>query len=131
MLSSCVGGGDGSGDAPLLGGAEVDPLKRFDKVVVVMFENRSFDNLLGYLYPAGQGFDGLNDGSYANPVPSYIGDGHASVSVRPSPGTDADMQNPNPDPGEPYPHVNTQLYGIVNPATNQFDGLLVPFPDGS
>ncbi len=36
----------------------------FDHLVVVMFENRSFDNLLGYLYsesgvPSGQSFAGL------------------------------------------------------------------------
>ncbi len=121
LLSSCFGGGDGGDQSALAGGTEIDPLTRFDRVVVLMFENRSFDNLLGYLYPAGQGFDGLNDGNYANPVPAYINDGHTSVSVRPSPGTDADMQNPNPDPGEPYPHVNTQLFGIVNPSTNQFE----------
>ena len=38
----------------------------FDHLVVVMFENRSFDNLLGYLYtadevPAGQRFAGLHE----------------------------------------------------------------------
>src|SRR5207244_5785722 len=35
-----------------------------------------------------------------------------------SPGTR--MDNPNPDPGEEYPHVNTQLYGTVLPASNRF-----------
>ena len=30
------------------------------------------------------------------------------------------MQNPNPDPGEEYQHVNTALFSIVNPITNQF-----------
>lgn len=43
----------------------------FDHVVVVMGENRSFDNLLGYLYskenlPDGQSFDGLAFGEYYN-----------------------------------------------------------------
>ena len=121
LLSACFGGGGGGDENPLPGEAQVDPLTRFDKLVVLMFENRSFDNLLGYLYPAGQGFNGLNDGSYPNPVPSYINDGRAFVAPRPSPGTDADMQNPNPDPGEPYPHVNTQLFRTVNPATNRFE----------
>ena len=46
----------------------------FDHLVVLMFENRSFDNLLGYLYPpeklpAGQTFDGIPNGNYANPSP--------------------------------------------------------------
>ena len=119
LLTSCFGGGD-DGAPQGLGAAEVDPLSRFDRVIVLMFENRSLDNVLGWLYPAGAGFDGLADGNYANPVPSYINDGHTSVAARRSPGTDADMQNPNPDPGEPYPHVNTQLYGTVIPESNRF-----------
>ncbi|WP_339915814.1 alkaline phosphatase family protein [Yeosuana marina] len=36
---------------------------KFDHVVVLMLENRSFDNLLGYLYedhvPEGKTFEGL------------------------------------------------------------------------
>ncbi|MGG7452679.1 alkaline phosphatase family protein [Plantibacter auratus] len=44
----------------------------FDHVVVVVFENRSFDHMLGWLYPAGsepagQTFDGLAQGDYSNP----------------------------------------------------------------
>ncbi|MFO1412432.1 MAG: alkaline phosphatase family protein [Burkholderiales bacterium] len=120
LLSSC-GGGSGDGQPRIAGLEQDDPLLRFDHLVVLMFENRSLDNVLGWLYPAGAGFDGLAGGNYANPVPSYIDDGHASVAARRSPGTDADMQNPNPDPGEPYPHVNTQLFGTVNPPTNQFE----------
>ena len=47
----------------------------FDHVVVLMGENRSFDNLLGWLYtpedlPEGETFDGLAFGDYANPDPS-------------------------------------------------------------
>ena len=34
--------------------AEHDGAHRFDYVVSVMFENRSFDNLLGYLYEPGE-----------------------------------------------------------------------------
>jgi phospholipase C len=84
-----------------------------------MFENRSFDNILGFLYtndelPAGETFDGLNQGTYSNVGPAgdtieahvYVGD------------TDAVMRHPNPDPGEHYPHVNTQIYGIVDPESN-------------
>ncbi len=42
-------------------------LARIKHVVVLMLENRSFDNLLGWLYdaeapPRGQAFEGLNDG---------------------------------------------------------------------
>lgn len=92
----------------------------FDHVVVMMYENRSFDNILGYLYDndelaEGQTFDGLNTGTYSNVGPDgteveahvYIGE------------TDKVMRHPQPDPGEHLPHVNTQIYGIVDPDTNE------------
>ena len=59
-------------------------------------------------------FDGLAQGSYSNlgldgeVVPAYVYDGP----------TDTIMQSPQPDPGETYPHVNTQLFGVVDPETN-------------
>ncbi len=103
----------------------IEPVQRFEHVVAVMFENRSLDNLLGYLYASGQvprdqTYDGIPAAGFSNPVPDYIDDGHASVATRVSPGTDADYSNPNPDPGEEYQHVNTQLFGIVDPPTNAF-----------
>jgi phospholipase C len=97
------------------------PLERFDHLVVLMFENRSFDNLLGYLHepgavPRGQRFDGVAGRNLANPVPGFVGDGHDIIRVRRGVTTD----NPNPDPGEEYPHVNTQLFNQVNPEANRF-----------
>ncbi|HEX5856541.1 MAG TPA: alkaline phosphatase family protein [Microbacterium sp.] len=91
----------------------------FDHVIVLMGENRSFDNLLGWLYtpedlPEGETFDGLAFGDYANTdpagrrVPAHVYDGP----------TDVVMGMPNPDPGEEFPHVNTQLFGTVDPAAN-------------
>lgn len=93
----------------------------FDHLVVVMFENRSFDNLLGYLYdktnlPAGKHFDGLAFGDYSNPDPAG-GDIHVHVYDQPT--TDAIMRQPSPDPGEVYPHVNTQLFGVIDPPANE------------
>ncbi|MFO0994694.1 MAG: alkaline phosphatase family protein [Hyphomicrobiales bacterium] len=90
----------------------------FDHLVVVMFENRSLDNLLGYLYepgelPAGETFDGLAGKSYSNPSPS----GPIAAHVYTGP-TDSIMDSPSPDPGEEYPHVNTQIFGTVDPPTN-------------
>ncbi len=83
----------------------------FDHLVVLMFENRSFDNFLGYLYPPGtvpgaQTFNGVANGNYSNPSP----DGSVAAHVY-SGGTDMIMRSPTPDPGEEYPHVNTQLFG--------------------
>jgi len=47
----------------------------FDHLVVLMYENRSFDNLLGHLYdeetlPKGKRFEGLAFGDYSNPDPA-------------------------------------------------------------
>ncbi|WP_404430311.1 hypothetical protein LG299_11450 [Microbacterium lacus] len=102
----------------------------FDHIVVLMFENRSFDNVLGHLYSADEKtkeqFDGLAQGAYSNTapdgtvVPTYIYEGS----------TDQIMQSPQPDPGEYYPHVNTQLFGTVDPPGNadlRRNGLQPPF----
>lgn len=96
------------------------PKPGFDHLVVLMYENRSFDNLLGYLYdeqslPKGARFDGLAFGDYSNPDPAG-----GEIPVHPYEGTtDFIMRQPSPDPGEVYPHVNTQLFGIVDPPSNE------------
>jgi phospholipase C len=92
---------------------------RLDHVVVLMFENHSFDSLLGYLYtPAEQPtFEGAQKGTHANPAPPGLDEtAPAPVPVHPA----TSMAVPYPDPGEEYPHVNTQLFGSVDPATNRF-----------
>lgn len=87
----------------------------FDHLVVLMGENRSFDNLLGYLYtpeapPSGAKFEGLAFGNYVNSaedgtrIPAHVYSGP----------TDRIMCQPDPDPGEEYPHVNTQLFGTLD-----------------
>jgi hypothetical protein len=52
-------------------GAEGGP--KFDHVVSVMFENRSFDNLLGRLYEAGEvaSFEGVIGKDLSNPIPPW------------------------------------------------------------
>ena len=91
----------------------------FDHVVTVMFENRSFDNILGLAYSAdeiagGIDFDGLADKSFTNTT----ADGRSSTTHAYIGDTDEIMRHPQPDPGEHYPHVNTQLYGIIDPPSN-------------
>ncbi|WP_210506213.1 alkaline phosphatase family protein [Naasia sp. SYSU D00057] len=91
----------------------------FDHLVVLMFENRSFDNIFGYLYadgapPGGGGFDGLTP-EHAN----RTADGRVVRAHRYRGGTDEVMSSPRPDPGEEYPHVNTQLFGTVDPPENR------------
>ena len=96
-------------------------LDAFDHVVVLMLENRSFDNMLGNLYgpgggPRGQHFEGVAGRNLSNPIPPDATDANRQT-VPVWSGTV--MDNPNPDPGEEYPHVSTQLFGTVMPATNR------------
>jgi phospholipase C len=99
--------------------ASTGPKPRFDHVVVAMFENRSFDNLLGYLYASGEkpGVEGVVGRELSNPIPSYALDAERmSVPMHPS----EIMDSPDPDPGEEHPHTNTQLFGTVLPESNRF-----------
>ena len=75
--------------------------------VVVMFENRSFDNLLGYLGHI-DARDGIGDREILLPYPNGV------VRVGPT----ASFTDPIPDPGEAYPSVNVQVYGRYRPQTN-------------
>lgn len=106
-------------------------LDKFDHVVVLMLENRSFDNLLGFLYdetkaggipvPKGKSYAGLQGTSFSNPVPSRfpVKDGHPkAVPVAIS----ADYHQPFPDPGEEYPHINTQLFNHVDRQNIKVEG---------
>src|ERR687884_533171 len=98
-------------------------LDKIDHIVVLMMENRSFDNMLGWLYdpgnpppfdrvPEGQTFDGVSGKDLSNPIPPYAHEAsRGSVPV----GKATNVETPNPDPGEEYYHVNTQLYGTVLP----------------
>ena len=94
-------------------------LNTFDHVVVLMLENRSFDNILGYLYqngvPAGKSFNGVvgndltNPDENGNPVPVSIG---------------ANFHEPFPDPGEVFEHVTPQLFGVPNSGTVTMQGFV-------
>ncbi len=95
--------------------------QKIDHIVVLMLENRSFDNMLGFLGandPGGQKVNGVAGKSLSNPIPKYAqtAGGPSSVPV----GIETVMTNPNPDPGEEYSHVNTQLFGQVIPKWNRF-----------
>ena len=86
-----------------------------DHVVVVMFENRSFDNLLGRLYEPGEvaAFEGVIGKDLSNPIPEWAEDG-GNRKVVPY-GVAETMNTPPWDPGEEYNSVNTQLFGIQDP----------------
>ena len=107
-----------------------DLLATFNHVVVLMLENRSFDNVLGYLYgpneaPRGQTFEGVAGKALSNPIPSDVHGAERGL-VPVAQGYVSD--NPNPDPGEEYPHVNTQLFGTVLPAVNRYRDALAMAP---
>jgi phospholipase C len=93
--------------------------RAFDHVVVVMFENRSFDNLLGRLYHPDEvrSFEGVLGKELSNPIPDWAEYGADRKVV--SYGVAASMDTPNPDPGEEYTHVNTQLFGVIDPPGNR------------
>jgi phospholipase C len=92
-----------------------------DHVVLVIFENRSFDSLLGHLYTPEEHatFEGVIGKELKNPVPGWappIPDAEAG----PEPGyvyygKATNLNTPDPDPGEEYQHTNTQLFNILAP----------------
>jgi phospholipase C len=85
-----------------------------DHVVLVLFENRSLDNLLGRLYGPGDGktFDGVLGKDLSNPIPEWAQHGAERKTVPYTVATDMDA--PNPDSGEEYFHTNTQLFNILD-----------------
>jgi phospholipase C len=101
---------------PLNGGESVAPetksLNKIEHIVVLMFENRSFDNLLGWLYDpenealydkVPQNFEGLSGKKLSNRAP----DGRIVPA-----GKTLDPRGPQPNPGEPYQDVYSQLYDV-------------------
>jgi phospholipase C len=53
-----------------------DRSNALDRTVVLMFENRSFDNLLGRLYEPGEvaSFEGVTGKDLSNPIPGWVAD---------------------------------------------------------
>ena len=60
-----------------------DRREAMDHAVVLMFENRSFDNLLGRLYESGEvsSFEGLIGKDHSNPIPKWAEDGARRATV--------------------------------------------------
>lgn len=81
-------------------------MSMIDHVVVLMLENRSFDSILGRLYPGRTDFDGVPSGAYnmvgAQKVPAWTsdpGDGTGSFTI------------PTPDPEEDFVDMTDQIFG--------------------
>ena len=91
-----------------------DKSHAIDHIVVVLFENRSLDNVLGHLYGPedGKDFDGVIGKDLSNPIPEWAEHGAERKVVPYTVATD--MDSPNPDSGEEYFHTNTQLYNTLD-----------------
>ena len=100
-----------------------------DHVVVVVFENRSLDNVLGRLYGPGDGktFEGVIGKDLTNPIPEWAEHGAERKVVPYTVVTD--MDSPNPDSGEEWYHTNTQLFNTID-EHNRFkigEGVTAPY----
>jgi phospholipase C len=134
LLSSC-----GSESSPQPSATPPDYFANIKHLVVVMFENRSFDNLLGYLYSQGstpanwnvgvtipprvpsaadgttQKFEGIWQFSGTAPAKCSgnggcnTHDGNTALAYPYPAGTD---NLPAPDPYEPWEEVRMQVFGI-------------------
>ena len=82
-------------------------LEGIEHVIVLMLENRSFDCMLGKLYPSDPSFEGLRGGEnnvwLNQPVPVW------SSTNTPLDSTSACI--PDPDPGESFTDMTMQLFG--------------------
>jgi phospholipase C len=93
-------------------------LDKIEHIVVVMFENRSFDNLLGWLY------DPENDAPF-NVVPDdfeglsreqkVLTNVDPTTKAAVSVGKTEDVRGPQPNPGEPFEDVYSQIYDVDRP----------------
>jgi phospholipase C len=93
-------------------------LSKINHVVQLMLENRSFDQMLGFLYadqhnksPSGQPFDGLT-GDESNPEDT----GRQVRVYKIAPGADHAYFMPGADPGEGFYNTNLQLFSTQHPA---------------
>jgi phospholipase C len=86
-------------------------LEGIQHVVVLMLENRSFDCMLGKLYPAGPGFAGLT-GTETNPY--QRSDGIVALPVWQSSAMDPFAATiPDPDPGEQFVDMNESFLALA------------------
>ena len=86
-------------------------LTQIDHIVVLMLENRSFDHMLGFLYPGNESpsgalFEGLT-GKESNPDSS----GKPVTVYQIEANTTNAYFMPGADPGEGYSATNNQLFG--------------------
>ena len=89
-------------------------LNQIKHIVQLMLENRSFDHMLGFLYPGRGGFEGLTgneecDGVALNSPPVKV----FKITQQPN-----GYHRPGCDPGEHFQDTNEQLFGRDPPPAN-------------
>lgn len=95
---------------------------RIEHVVVLMLENRSFDNMLGWLYPDRPDFDGLHGGE-SNPW-HHNGEMEQIAVWNCGVATPEAATIPDPDPGELFDDIVMQIYGLYPDGTPRMDGFV-------
>lgn len=112
--------------------------RKISHIVVVMLENRSLDNLCGWLYadsapklvlPAGSPpqFDGLNPTMWNPSNSSYFKDAPPQKVFVTQQATNTCV--PNPDPEETFDNVTYQLYGPSGKTAFPNQGFLVNYQE--
>ena len=103
-----------------LGGGDID------HIVVVMMENHSFDNMVGWLHRPGvpprrnipaqdpPTFDGLLPDTYWNPASRFNPEVKTFATVGTTGSSDAYFR-PNPDPQEQFKHMTSQIFWPEKP----------------
>jgi phospholipase C len=84
-------------------------MRAIDHVVVLMLENRSFDNILGRLYPRSERFDGLTMDEWN---PWHRADGSVDRVGVWSDRAARPPTRPDEDPGECFTDIRMQIYGL-------------------
>lgn len=115
-------------------------LPQIKHIVHVMLENRSLDNVLGWLYADGSSpavwvpppppgttpvFNGLATGSYTNPVAAG-----GPITQVPVQASSPAFTTPDPDPGETYEHVLSQVFGNASAISSEPAVGTAPTMDG-
>lgn len=96
------------------------PLPGIEHIVVLMFENRSFDNVLGTLYPPSDNFDGLpldSSNTYIDPFK------HTVTVTNTPPSGNAPVITPYPDPGESFHDMTKQIFGYAGSQVADMSGF--------
>ena len=112
-------------------GSTTGGMQNIEHVVVVMLENRSLDNLLGWLYSDQQNhppgnipssstptYEGLRERTFFNKDVQTNTLVYASAPTGSWPPDHNPMRVPDPDPGESFEQITRQLFGTASPLPN-------------